>query len=41
MLGGMKRKAVLLRGCVLLAASLAALGGFILSVSTQVDSVGE
>ena len=36
MRGGMKRKAVLLRGCVLLAVALAALGGFILSVSTHV-----
>jgi hypothetical protein len=31
----MKRKAVLLRGCGLLVAALAALGGFILSVSTH------
>jgi alpha-tubulin suppressor-like RCC1 family protein len=36
MLGGMRHTAVLLRGCVLLAAALAALGGFILSVSTHV-----
>ena len=36
MRGGIKRKAVLLRGCVLLAAALVALGVLIISMSTIV-----